>query len=640
MHYEAYDLADYLVGPFSDEQRDDSDTTEPLEPWQISYYRVAVDSLRRIIKQDEIPEGYMPSPLEGAELYRELAPERKFHKMIKSLGAFIDDYKTGVSPTNLRQHQQEIFDDLYSKITQNGFEEDLVVKSATGTGKTAILTTLIQALKYGEEPTNPVRSLVLVPTKDILGQTIKAFKQFTDIEPGVYFGEEKNLQDTTVMTYRSFDIAVRNGTLTRDMYDVVVKDEVHESGGKKVSKSLEDYCTDPETGRRKAVFGLSATPKETENLAHDSNLIEAIDRGILSPVQIRSHKTGARIQEQERFKKREDYAPEELAELINNDPRNEIIIREILSGLSGGRRVAVRCLPGGKLLHPTLLSELVNRLTTTIQDPYTGDKAHRKIRSVVIDGDMPQKKRQLIYNIFNDPFRDGSEGIDLLFFVDTLVTGWDSPIAKKIVNSCPSRSRRRVEQLFGRSTRPFERMDGSLVHAEVVDLEDESASGQVLFEHVVEEYTPGKRYVKGAIIGPGLVDLRYSDGRSAFEAISEEELRAALESDGANTHRIRRSKKAASTALSSFEADLRNVSDSIANNPFDSATSITTADFANYTSIADFAESLGLDEETIEDAIMDKGTPLGIYRDVEGTEAYYIPQVQQSRLRLFIEKNY
>ncbi|RYX78991.1 DEAD/DEAH box helicase [bacterium] len=636
---EAYNLAAFLVGPFDDPSRSmDADPEQAnIHNWQIPYYQIALDALRKTAKAETVPDDWMPEPAEGAQLYRDMADVRKRHAMVGGLMHYIEDYKSGINETPLRPHQQEIFDSISDAVLRSSeSDEAITIKSATGTGKTAVLVTLVEALKYKEHDNDTVRALVLVPTKDILSQTERAFEKFSDtVHPGVYFSEKKDIRDVTVMTYRSFDMAVRNGVVTDAMVDVIIKDEEHESYGEKTSESLEAFCAANDQRRHKLVFGLSATPRESENLAHESHLIEAIDRGILSPISVNGFKTGAKIEEQERFRKREDYAPEELAALIENDPRNQIILQEVVGGLAEGKRIIVRCLPGGKLLHPHLMSEKINRIMTTIEDPYTQVTSDRKIRSAVVDGDMPMKQRKILYDIFNNPLRDGADGIDVLLFVDTLIRGWDSPIAKKLINGCPSRSPTRMEQLLGRITRPFERMDGSSVYGEAVDLIDESKASQVLFKDIIEKYTDDKEYVPGAIVGPGLIDLR--NGKEAF--IDKPLDQIDTRSDPDQKTPIVASKRARRDKQITLESDvIRGVADSEKESPFDHPIVLTSSELVDYTKLDDLADELSVFDEDIEDAIMDRNFPVAIYIESDDTETTYVPNTVISRLKSYLRR--
>lgn len=703
---EAYQLADYLVGPFTHEiitgpgvairaneqasealdvnSPDSPEHTDPsqhptqtetlhgLEGWQVPFYRVALNALRSVCGHERVPQDWVPQPAQGAELYRQLAYHRKMHGMVRGLNQFISDYKTGRTETLLREDQQEVMDDIAASLTQNGTERQITVKSATGTGKTAILINLIRGLKSQEQPNDQVGVVLLVPSKDILNRTIEAFEQFApEIEVGQYYADSKEMRKVTIMVNRSFDIAVRRGTLTRDMVDVVIKDEEHETWGKKIGESLENFCTNPETGEHKALFGFSATPSETENIAHEKTILEAVDRGIVSPFSITERRTTSTIHEIRELRKKapEDYTEEELNSLINDDPRNQIIIQEVLSGLADGRRVAVRCLPGGELEHPRLLFEKLRAIKTPIVDPYTGIKTFRRIRPIVIAGSMPSRDRKLALKAFNNPFMDGSDGLDVLLFVDTLTRGFDSPILGKIINSCPSLSWTVMEQLLGRIVRYFKRMDGSIQYKQAVDIVDESVSGQVTFSDVISHYAPTEqRYIHGKIIGKGLRDPRYpqkDDQGKIFEVVPPEEYdafmhkqstwrpgpQAFLEKKQAEQKKTERPKaegkprspKKPSTSRPTVightvdmraipEEDRVGVEATMQANPFEEAQPITPELAANSISLNDAAESLETSIEDLRFAIFD--TQTAVYKDEQ--DVYHLTPIAMRRLRAYL----
>ncbi len=75
---EAYDLADYLVGPFDYAAEPDAGQPaaapyEGIQEWQVPFYDVALGALRRVAGQEELQPDWMPGSAEGAQLYRKLA---------------------------------------------------------------------------------------------------------------------------------------------------------------------------------------------------------------------------------------------------------------------------------------------------------------------------------------------------------------------------------------------------------------------------------------------------------------------------------------------------------------------------------------------------------------------------------------
>lgn len=523
-------LADWLVGPFS---YDTTGTiTGELAEWQVPFYDIARNGLLRIagLREDaELPPDFQPDPLAGVELYRELEFDRRVHGMINGSIAYVEDYKSGVRTTKLRPHQRDIMDVLVEETVKVGANRQINIKSPTGSGKTAVMVTTVEALKYKDQPNNKARALVLVPSKEVLFQTMQAFKDFTDLEAVMYFGESKQVGDVTVMTYQSFKSALARGDINEDSFDVVARDENDTFSKHKTGQLIDDYCQNSPTGRKKLVYGFSATPREEQNVVYERTILDSIRDRQLAPLAVYQRHTQSQVHDRD-ADWREEFRESEVSHLMFDEDRNGIIVDEVLSGLASGRRVMARCIPGKDMLHPEIIKDLLLRSgrnrngVVKIQHPYVGDIGHRQIRPVVIKGDMPTTDRRLLTGMFNNHLDDR---IDVLLFVGTLIRGFDSPVAKKIINAAPTRSPSLEEQLLGRGMRWFLTQSGNVMSAQAVDLVDNVDGGQVTFEDIINRDAPdGYRYRQGAIIGPDLADLRDhgSAPGSAFERISVEEL--------------------------------------------------------------------------------------------------------------------
>lgn len=522
-------LADWLVGPFS---HTEDIPTGDLEAWQVPFYDVAIGGLRQIAginQEQDLPDNFQPDPVKSVALYRELSYDRKVHGMINNLFTYIDDYKSGALETKLRPHQQDIMDVLAEEIANVGMDRQINIKSPTGTGKTAILTTLIEAMKYKEQPHDSVRALVLLPTKDILSQTIKAFRKFTNIEAAMYFGESKEIGEVTGMSYQSFANALQRGDIDRNSFDVVVRDEADTFSRGKTGELVDDYCKDT-TGRNKLVIGLTATPHEKQKLSYERTLLESIGDKLLAPLSTYQRHTNAVVHEGSDRDWREDFNGKEVGHLMEDESRNNIVVEEVVSGLQSGRRVLVRCIPGQELRHPEIIRQMLqDKGKVHIRHPYVGDSQRRSIRAVVVPGSMDMKSRGILTSIFNNELDDR---IDVLLFVGTLIRGFDSPVAKKVINAAPTRSPVLVEQLLGRVERWFETSTGNIMDAKAVDIVDNTDSGQVTFADIINRDAPeGMRYKPNSIIGPQLADLaeRGSKDGSAFVPIAVEELVEAID---------------------------------------------------------------------------------------------------------------
>jgi len=159
------------------------------------------------------------------------------------------NYKLGFDPgrpkTPLRPYQEEAL----GKWVENGFRG--VIGLPTGSGKTLIAVHALSRLK--------VKTLILVPTIDLLAQWADTIRSQLNIPPGglgTYGGGSRTLAPITVMTY---DSAVNAATGIRETYGLIVADECHHAVSQTYRRVLEKL-TAPYR------MGLSATPWRQDGL--------------------------------------------------------------------------------------------------------------------------------------------------------------------------------------------------------------------------------------------------------------------------------------------------------------------------------------------------------------------------------------
>lgn len=501
---EAFELTSWLVGPY--QMRPEG--SQSLEEWQIPFHEVALGALKGLAAANHIPDGWVPDPVKGIELYKQLTYERKLHTMIRGLKIYAAERPEEGAIAKFRDNQYDMTNTLAEVFTTAAVGSPIRVKSPTGSGKTAVIVGLTEGLKYKEKRGEEVGVLILVPRKDILGQTTNAFAQFSsNIRPSVYFGEQKNMSDVTVMTYQSFNRAYNEGVLPRNRFDAVIRDESHRAHGDETGRNLRAFCYGNRGNRPLVVFDMSATPKGGGELHYEKTVVEGVGEGLLSPISARRIYTNSRINETEVHRKHDDFLMGEVSGLIDDKARNEQIVQEVLAGLRGGRRTIVRCVRGDNLRHLDVLDKMIRQKgKVEIMNPYMQDIEFRPVHVLAVRGSMSMAERKKIYKIFSE---DLNFDLDVLLFVETMTEGWDGPIAKKLINAAPSRSDWLMEQLLGRVLRPYRRYNGELVTAEAVDFIDHSQSGQVSFTDILDrDAPPGMLYREGAIIGKGLIDLR------------------------------------------------------------------------------------------------------------------------------------
>lgn len=403
----------------------------------------------------------------------EIVSARNYLRMTNNLAAYIERYEPGHSEGGpLREHQQDVCH-AFLRFLEHSSGRRGYIDMPTGTGKTAVFVELIEALAghpaAGEAA--PLKTLVIVPTKDLVAQTLgdeaRGFAAFApNLHVTSYYQENKDLSgDVVVTTYDSLLTLVRTGRIPARMFDLVVADEAHHALGPGAQWALEQLMGQSPDA---LLLGFTATPEYSnkeerrvatvfEQVIHRLDLREAIQRGILASVrwdfftvpmeEIRDF-TGARVLGG-------DYTPE-LLRRLNTEERNREAVRYVERALASGRQTLVSCLPidpktGIRHLHQ--MADLINAAHIQIpaRDQTTGELSASDMVTAVaraIDGQIPpEERRQLL-----DDFR--TSRIHVLTFVDVLKEGVDLPNAKVLINLRPTRSPVLETQRVGRILRP------------------------------------------------------------------------------------------------------------------------------------------------------------------------------------------
>jgi len=129
------------------------------------------------------------------------------------------------SPIVLRYYQVEALNTVLKE--GNG-----IILSATGSGKTYTNAVLVD--QYGKAG---LRTITIVPSQDLILQTVKAFKIF-GLDVGEYWSKEKNISaQHVVSTWQS----LKNNPHLMQQFHVVVVDEVHGAKARLIKELLIDH---------------------------------------------------------------------------------------------------------------------------------------------------------------------------------------------------------------------------------------------------------------------------------------------------------------------------------------------------------------------------------------------------------------
>lgn len=378
-------------------------------------------------------------------------------KLLNNLEDYIIEAENGIDNT-LIPRQLETFKKIHSFLEQGNTEGHVTLP--TGVGKTVIFSKFMQAATRN----NPMRGLVVGPTKIILHQNKWKMNEFGEIDAGSYFGTEKNLSHSvTVTTYASLRNGIEKGEIKPETYDFLILDEAHRALGEKTVGAIElfpkeviklGFTATPEYHEEKSVADI--LPVTIDELA----VSEAIMANVLSGLKVYFVPTKKDLSKVER--KGKEYDEKFLENIINTSERNNLIVRVYKENPEfNGRRSVVYC--GGREHGKEMMRVFVKN----------------GIKAAYIDGETDQDTREIIFS----QFKHGD--LEVLCNAEVLIEGFDEPEAEVCINAAPTLSRVVAEQRGGRVLRRSRKNDNKIGKIiEVVDTFEESENTPVLYSEI------------------------------------------------------------------------------------------------------------------------------------------------------------
>ncbi|NDC37672.1 MAG: DEAD/DEAH box helicase, partial [Proteobacteria bacterium] len=198
-------------------------------------------------------------------------------RILNNIERYIDRYEQGTERT-LRPLQMEVFKSLHTSL-ERGVNSGYI-RLPTGSGKTAIFSEFVEAIGG--------RSLIVVPTNQLVDQTVAAMRKFApDAAVSTYNGDSKDLSGAVVIiTYDSLVRAMRAGAISAADFGAAIFDESHRALStlrQEVVAEFQKHCI---------TLGFTATPefneiKSAQNLFgepyYEMTLREAVGHGLLCP---------------------------------------------------------------------------------------------------------------------------------------------------------------------------------------------------------------------------------------------------------------------------------------------------------------------------------------------------------------------
>ena len=382
------------------------------------------------------------------------------------------------------ERQFSVYEDLQEFLESGGTAG--YVKLPTGVGKTVIFAHLIEALG--------LESYVVVPTKKLVEQTQERFNQFTEIESGKFYQNEKDADSRVLITtYSSFVAQTKKKNFAQR--PLLILDEVHYALGEEAMKVLQDFGG--------IQIGFTATDefseeKTVQNLLpekiHTMHLREAIQEGCLATTETIHAHTEIDLSSVPVTSGTLNQA--ELEKALNVAARNEAAV-SLYTQAFEGRKAIVNC---SGIAH----AEAVSKLFT-----------EKGVPSEVVTS-RTQNRDDIV-----EKFRTGE--ILVLCNVKVLIPGFDEPSCSLALNLHPSFSRTDVEQRGGRPLRLDEHNPNKV--GTVVDFIDKDAKKKpILFSEIL-----GGAYVSRGRKGNRDADVPEGGGGAGYAYLDIKGLKVSVD---------------------------------------------------------------------------------------------------------------
>lgn len=354
------------------------------------------------------------------------------------------------------------YQDIAIENIRNSFRagnKRVLLVSPTGSGKTVIASAMIKA---AEERGN--RTLFVAHRRELVMQCSNKLSDFEVQHSVLMAGKSGGYSRTTVASIQTFTARKDKKFFMKPDADLIILDEAHRS----VSKSFRDLVAEYPNAY---VIGLTATPCRGDGkglAAMYDDLIECgsirhlTDEGYLVPTRVVAPTMpdlqGIRIVAG-------DYEKGTLDERMNKPKLIGDLVTHWIK-FADGRPTVVFCT---SIAHSRYVAQIFRR---------------NGIAAGHVDGDMPELEREAVLSDLH------TGKIQVLSNCQVLTEGWDEPKVSCVILARPTKSYAMYLQMVGRSLRPFENKQDTLI----ID-----HSGCV-YEHGFPEDTPEWVLTTGTVV--------------------------------------------------------------------------------------------------------------------------------------------
>ncbi|EFP88637.1 uncharacterized protein PGTG_14842 [Puccinia graminis f. sp. tritici CRL 75-36-700-3] len=354
-----------------------------------------------------------------------------------------------------RPYQQDSLDACLDALSRG--VSRIGVSLPTGSGKTTVFLNLIHKISGKRVDSNetPWRAMVIVNSVELAHQTIRQLKKlFPNTLVGTEQGAKHSSEDAEVVvaTYQSLHSKERYRKFDPAHFKCIIVDEAHHALSSSYLQILSyfnrdiDHQNSPRSDNsdnlkphQVPIIGFSATFSRHDRLAlstvfeeivYHYELRDMIQAGWLAPARFTSVKVDMDLSQVALTSGKEpDYVPDRLAEVVDTDPINQLLVSIYLERAASRKSTLIFTI---NILH---MYRLANKFREAGIDA-----------RVIFSGTPPLERKILL-----DEFR--SSKFPVLVNCAVLTEGADVPNVDCVILARPTRSRTLLTQMIGRGLR-------------------------------------------------------------------------------------------------------------------------------------------------------------------------------------------
>lgn len=343
---------------------------------------------------------------------------------------------------------------------KNGAMRQVIVLP-TGCGKTVVFSQFPKIIKKMGKKT-----LILAHREELLEQAKnKLLAVSPEIKVGIEQGDKKIDADVDVVIASVPTIGRENSERIKkfnpDDFKMIIVDECHHSCSNSyinVFKYFKVYKGDADCRNNVLLLGVTATPNRSDHQGLDKvydkitfsySIKEAIEKNYLVNIEAFYVETKTDISKVKTLAG--DFSDKELAEVLDNDDRNKLIVDSYLELASGTKALAF-----------AVDVEHTKNLTDYFRS--------RGLRAEFVLGETDKDRRK-------DIIKNYSEGkLDVVVNCGVFTEGFDEPSIETILMARPTKSSVLFSQMVGRGLRLFENKD----RLKLIDFVDNTGKHSVM----------------------------------------------------------------------------------------------------------------------------------------------------------------